>query len=63
MAWHRLKKQKTVELEKLDMIQMVECFIDLYNLGGFKFSPTKARPEIQEFIDKYPYLIEEIKGE
>ena len=59
MAWYKLKKPQTTELSKLDMIQMTECFIDLYNLSGFRFGTTETRPEIQEFIDKYPHLIEE----
>ena len=61
MTWYRLKKSKTHYLETIDNQKMLECLIDIFNLGGFKFSPMKARPEIQGFIDKYPYLIEEIE--
>ena len=60
MPYYKFRQVKREEKGAFDILQLM---IDMFNLGGFRFSPCKARPEIQEFMDKYPDMVELIEEE
>jgi len=58
MTWYKMKADVGKELNKKRVVELMQFFIDLLNLGGFHFKPSKHRPDIQKFIDKYSDLVE-----
>ena len=63
MPWYKFKQIERVEDLEITPFEILQLIIDMFNLGGFRFSPIKARPEIQEFIDKHPEIVELIEEE
>lgn len=57
MTWYKFKQIEDLEITPFEILELI---VDMFNLGGFRFKPTRTSPEIQEFIDKHPDMIEPI---
>jgi len=58
MTWYKIKADVRKKLSKRKIIEITQFSVDLLNLNDFRFRPSEQYPNIQEFIDKYPDLIE-----